>query len=209
MSALLAVVAAMGFTIQPLSRGALLRGVTSTTAAVAAATSLPPVFAADEFVAKRATDVSQIVGSGGLSAYNEMKLDSALKELADAPASTEIKASVDAISQALLLIKQNKVPDVSKILQATEAITSLVLTDDLQAQAASLSKQVGGIRAAITKTDANAAAVAATALSDGLTDFCYTYSSAEKPLAEMRQGTPAVYDKNRAQIELPVSGKRI
>jgi hypothetical protein len=169
-------------------RAVLARGV----AGAAAAAALPAFAAKDEFVAKRATDVVQIRGSGGLSSYNEMKLTSALKELADAPAPAAIKTSVDDISGSLVLIKDNKVPDVSKISQATDAITSLVLTEDLQASAASFAKNIGGIQAAIGKTDANAAAIAATALIDGLTDFCYSYDGAEKPLAELRKGTPAM-----------------
>ena len=75
------------------------------TAAAAAATGALPAFAAkDEFVAKRATDVAQLVGSGGLSAYNEMKLRDALKELADAPVAADIQPVVDVISTSLPLI---------------------------------------------------------------------------------------------------------
>ena len=51
------------------------------------------------------------------------------------------------------------------------------------------------------------AAIAATALVDSLTDFCYSYEGAQKPLAELRNGAPAAYDKDRVGIELPVSGK--
>lgn len=202
MAALLAAAFTSGITIQPLSRGAFVRGVTATAAIAAQSPAL-----AAEFVAKRATDVSQIVGSGGLSAYNELKLASALKELAGAPASADIKASVDMITSALRLINDNKVPDVSEISQATDSLKSLVLTDDLQTQVASIAGKIAGIRSAISKTDANAAAIAAVALSDELTEFCYAYDGAEKPLAELRNGVPAVYDRDRKSIELPVSGK--
>eukprot|EP00966_Prymnesium_polylepis_P295002 6812766-Prymnesium_polylepis.1 len=138
-----------------------------------------------------------------------MKLRNALKELADAPTPSEIKSSVDVISTALPLITENKVPDSAKISQATDALANLVLTSALQTQAMSLVKQSAGIRAAISKADANAAAISATALADGLTDFCYSFEGAEKPLAELRQGVPDVYDKNRKGIDLPVSGKSL
>ena len=50
---------------------------------------------------------------------------------------------------------------------------------------------------------------AATALADGLTDFCYSYDGAQKPLEELRSGAPAVYDREKTKIELPVSGKSL
>ena len=205
------VVAALipGLTLPPkpspnprLGRGAFICGVTAAATAV-------PAFAEEKFVAKRATDVAQLVGSGGLSSYNEMKLTTALKELADAPVSEDIKPSVDVISTALPLISQNKVPDGAKISQATDALASLVLTEGLQTRVATLAKQSAGIRAGIAKADANAAAVAAAALAEELTDFCYSYEGAQKPLAELRKGTPTLYEKGRATVELPVSGKSL
>ena len=152
-----------GLTIQPLDRRALLHGVSRASATAAAVAILPPVIAEEQFVAKRARDATELKGSGGLSSYNELKLTNALKELAGAPVAAEIKPSVDVISSALPLITQNKVPDGAKISQASAALANLVLTEDLQTQAASLVKKSADIRAAIVKADANAAAIAATA----------------------------------------------
>ena len=160
-------------------------------------------------MAKRARDATELKGSGGLSSYNELKLTNALKELAGAPVAAEIKPSVDVISSALPLITQNKVPDGAKISQASAALANLVLTEDLQTQAASLVKKSADIRAAIVKADANAAAIAATAFVDELTDFCYSYEGAEKPLAELRMGAPPVFDAERKKIDLPVSGRTL
>ena len=156
-----------GLIIQPLDRRALLHGVSRASAAAAAVAILPPVIAEEQFVAKRARDATELKGSGGLSSYNELKLTNALKELAGAPVAAEIKPSVDVISSALPLITQNKVPDGAKISQASAALANLVLTEDLQTQAASLVKKSADIRAAIVKADANAAAIAAT-LASGL-----------------------------------------
>ena len=99
--------------------------------------------------------------------------------------------------------------DGAKIAAAADALQNLVLTEELKAQVASLGKSSAGIRAGISKSDANLAAVAATALADELTDFCYAYDGAEKPLAELRKGFPAVYDRDKAKIDLPVSGKSL
>jgi len=194
-----------GLTIQPLGRGVFVRSA----AAAAAAATVPPAFAEDKFVAKRATDVAQVVGTGGLSSYNEMKLKNALKELADAPVPADIKRSVDEISTTLPLITQSQVPNSAQIAQATDAIANLVLTAELQTQAASLVKQSTSIRTAIGKGDANAAAIAATALTEEMTEFCYSYEGAQKPLAELRNGSPAVFDRERTKIDLPVSGKTL
>lgn len=198
-----------GLIIQPLDRRALLHGVSRASAAAAAVAILPPVIAEEQFVAKRARDATELKGSGGLSSYNELKLTNALKELAGAPVAAEIKPSVDVISSALPLITQNKVPDGAKISQASAALANLVLTEDLQTQAASLVKKSADIRAAIVKADANAAAIAATAFVDELTDFCYSYEGAEKPLAELRMGAPPVFDAERKKIDLPVSGRTL
>ena len=188
-----------GLIIQPLDRRALLHGVSRASAAAAAVAILPPVIAEEQFVAKRARDATELKGSGGLSSYNELKLTNALKELAGAPVAAEIKP----------LITQNKVPDGAKISQASAALANLVLTEDLQTQAASLVKKSADIRAAIVKADANAAAIAATAFVDELTDFCYSYEGAEKPLAELRMGAPPVFDAERKKIDLPVSGRTL
>ena len=153
-----------GLIIQPLDRRALLHGVSRASAAAAAVAILPPVIAEEQFVAKRARDATELKGSGGLSSYNELKLTNALKELAGAPVAAEIKPSVDVISSALPLITQNKVPDGAKISQASAALANLVLTEDLQTQAASLVKKSADIRAAIVKADANAAANAVAAI---------------------------------------------
>ena len=185
-----------GLIIQPLDRRALLHGVSRASAAAAAVAILPPVIAEEQFVAKRARDATELKGSGGLSSYNELKLTNALKELAGAPVAAEIKPSVDVISSALPLITQNKVPDGAKISQASAALANLVLTEDLQTQAASLVKKSADIRAAIVKADANA-------------DFCYSYEGAEKPLAELRMGAPPVFDAERKKIDLPVSGRTL
>jgi hypothetical protein len=190
---------------QALSRRALIRGA----AAGAAASALPAFGKEPEFKDKRATDAAQLVGSGGLSSYNSLKLTNALKELSDAPRTADIKPSVDAISTALPLIQEKRVPDQALVSQAIDALAQLVLTAELQAQVASLGKQSASLRAGIGKGDANAAAVAATALVDELTDFCYSYEGAQKPLAELRKGAPAVFDKTRTKIELPVSGKSL
>jgi hypothetical protein len=201
-----------GLTVQPVSRSALVRSA----AASAVAAAMPPAFALDlfgakeeKFVAKRATDVAQLVGSGGLSSYNQLKLKTALQELSEAPVPADIKPSVDVISTLLPAIMQSQVPDSSKISQATDAIAKLVLTDSLKAQAESIDKQSAGIKAGIAKSDANAAAIAATDLANELTEFCYAYQGAEKPLAELRKGVPDVYDKSRSAIDLPVSGKSL
>lgn len=194
-----------GLAIQPIGRAALIRGA----AAAAATATLPPAFAEEKFVAKRAQDVAELKGSGGLSSYNSMKLNSALKDLAEAPVAADIKPSVDVISAALPLIMEEKVPDSAKVAAATDALANLVLTPNLQERATSINKQSAGIKAAIARTDANAAAIAATALADELTDFCYSYEGAQKPLAELRNGAPPAYDKSKVAIELPVSGKSL
>ena len=89
----------------------------------------------------------QIVGTGGLSSFNKLKLESALKDLADAPVSEDFKPSVDIIKTNLPLITEQQVPDSAKIAQAADAIANLVLTGELQTQAAALVKQSAGIRA--------------------------------------------------------------
>ena len=106
-----------------LGRRALVR---STVVGAAATAAALPAWAEEKFVAKRATNTVQIVGTGGLSSFNKLKLESALKDLADAPVSEDFKPSVDVIKAQLPLITEQQVPDSAKIAQAADAIANLV-----------------------------------------------------------------------------------
>lgn len=157
---------------------------------------------------------SASLGSNGISAYEKLKLEKALSELSEpaAIAGDNIKPTIELLlTSTLPKVRDSKLDliDTNKISVATESLLGLSTDDSsLENQAASMVKLGSKLIKAVQQKDEGAAALAATALAEELTDFAYEYGGKERPLPPLRAGQPVVYTPG-ARKELPVSGKTL
>ena len=195
------------------SRRALVHGA----AAAATLGAIAPALATEGDLAQQKLQLgsqSSSLGSAGISAYEQLKLDKALTELAEPfeLAGSNIKPTIELLlTSTLPKVRDSKLDliDTNKISVATESLLGLA-TDDasLETQAASMVKLGSKLITAVQRKDEGAAALAATALAEELTDFAYEYGGKERPLPPLRAGQPVVYTPG-ARKELPVSGKTL
>ena len=203
--------------IQLSSRRAALHG-----AAAAAVASLAQTAHAEEGdLAKQGAMGGRVgtLGSKGISAYEQLKLDKALGELKEASevAGPNIKPTIELLLTSTLPKVRDEnfaAIDTEKISIATNSLLGLAdagganSDSSLQAQAESMVKLGAKLIAAVNKRDEGAAAMASVSLANELTDFAYEYGGKDRPLPEMRVGFPAPYTPGLRR-ELPVSGKTI
>lgn len=195
-----------------LSRQAVLRGAF----ALALGSTAPAAFASEGDLAKQGGLGGRpaTLGSDGISAYEQLKLDKALEELAEpfAIAGPNIKPTIDLLlSSTLPKVRNSQLDaiDTSKISVATQSLLGLATDDSsLEEQAKSMVKLGSNLIKAVEKGDEGAAAMAAIALANELTEYAYEYGGKERPLPPLRAGQPEVYTPGPRR-ELPVSGKTL
>jgi len=156
------------------------------------------------------------LSSGGISAYQKLKLENALAELAKpaATATGQVKPALEAFLTTLPRVSSSSIAesDVKRCSLAANELSGLASSaqgDGLKATADSILKQSAAFEAAIQKKDSKKLAEAAISLADLLTDFAYAASQEEKPLAPLRNGAPLAFDPDKKRFDMPVSGKTI
>lgn len=123
------------------------------------------------------------LGSAGISAYQKMKINQALEDLAVpiAVAGASVKPTLEAYARLLSAIGAERLD-----LATEKAVRSVGVelasvsagSEALSGMADSIGKKALAVSAAAGKKDASAAATAALKLSDEVTDFAYAFNGA-------------------------------
>jgi len=185
--------------VPTLGRQALLKGAF----AAAALGSLPlTTTAAEPFSGAYAkvgggplSDRPNNLGSAGISAYEKMKIETALTDLADARSAAndpKLAVTIDSFTKAVKAVKDSALDNVdSASLTAASSQLAAIATgsERFEGQAASIDKRGSSLLAAIKKRDAGAAAGAAIKLTDELADFGFAWANSERPLQVKTEGS--------------------
>ena len=136
------------------------------------------------------------LGSDGISAYEEMKLDKAVKELEEvkgvAPASLQpVLDSFGALNKQVRNREGLKTISAAKLEAASASLTALAASNEnLLAQSEEITKLGLQVGVSAGKGDVGKSAKALSGLIDTLVDFGYAFKGNpdERPLAEYRPG---------------------
>ena len=153
------------------------------------------------------------LSSGGISAYQKLKLETGLADLAKpaATATGDLKDALEAFLTTLPRVSSSSIAesDVKRVLAAANQLSALAAdSESLKATAESILKKSTAFEAAIKKDDSKKLAEASIALADLLTDFAYVVLNEDKPLAPLRLA-PLAFDPDKKRFDMPVAGKTI
>ena len=128
------------------------------------------------------------LGSVGISAYQKMKLDQALGDLAEptAAADATLKPTLEAYAKLIRAVEAERLSEVTEAAfnSAGSALADLSATSpSLSGMVDSIGKKGQLVSAAAKKGDISAAAKAALSLGDEVTDFAYAFAAADRPVA--------------------------
>ena len=153
------------------------------------------------------------LSSGGISAYQKLKPETGLADLAKpaATATGDLKDALEAFLTTLPRVSSSSIAesDVKRVLAAANQLSALAAdSESLKATAESILKKSTAFEAAIKKDDSKKLAEASIALADLLTDFAYVVLNEDKPLAPLRLA-PLAFDPDKKRFDMPVAGKTI
>jgi len=143
------------------------------------------------------------LGSNGISAYQKMKLDQALGDLAEPMGSADatLKPTLEAYAKLIRAVESEQLAEVteSALSSAGAALADLSAGSSLSGAAESIGKTGQQVAAAVAKKDISTAAKAALSLGDEVTDFAYAWASADRPVAPKTAiGAPSLRAKEGA-----------
>lgn len=139
----------------------------------------------------------QGLGSRGISAFEELKLDAALSDLSEpaAAADAQLKPLLNDYLAAMRLVRSSQLAavDAAKLEQAASALAKLTSgVSGFEEPVAIVEKKGAELLAARSRDDEGKAAVAAIALGDALTDVAYQWAAADRPaVPKTAIGAPA------------------
>jgi len=193
---------AVVFAVQPgvQLRGASRKVVLQHTAAAAFSLLSVPRCHADEpfsgsYAKQGITSNSIALGSKGISAYEKLKVDGAIKDLAEAVAAAndaKLTPTLNYFAALLPLVKEEKLDRIEEksIQLAVDNLVALASgNESFEGQAASIGKRSATLLGACKKGDEGGAALAVVKLATELADFAFGWASSDRPLKAIDTGS--------------------